>query len=486
MVAVGKLRSTLIREVRARRALVARTARTDVNTFCEFVLKDEKTGAPIKQGGPHEKWHQLADEHDRLLIWSHVDSGKTQQQSIARTLFELGNDPNLRYLILSNTATQAGKIARSIRRYIETSDELHEVFPNLQPGSPWGETAFSVARSTISKDPTVQISGVHGNILGSRLDRVVMDDVLDYENTSSEDNRKGLIDWVQSSVVGRLVQGSRVRCVGTAFHPNDLLHFLAKSSYAAFRYPVVDDQGFPRWPERWPLEHIAAKVRELGPVEAARQLMCEARDDATARFKREWVEVALRLGEGTSLASALQVLPPGYRTYTGVDLAVQQRDANDETCLFDIAVDPYGNRSVLNIEAGKWAGPEIVAKINQHHQRYQSIVVVENNASQDFIVQFARAGSSVPIVPFTTGRNKAHPEFGIESLATEFANGKWKIPNRGGVMHPEVAKWVDEMLYYNPAAHTGDRLMAAWFAREGVRLGSRVVEQSVNVDLNRR
>jgi hypothetical protein len=26
-----------------------------------------------------------------------------------------------------------------------------------------------------------------------------------------------------------------------------------------------------------------------------------------------------------------------------------------------------------------------------------------------------------------------------------------------------------EMLFYSPEAHTGDRLMASWFAREGAR-----------------
>ena len=29
-----------------------------------------------------------------------------------------------------------------------------------------------------------------------------------------------------------------------------------------------------------------------------------------------------------------------------------------------------------------------------------------------------------------------------------------------------------EMLYYTPDSHTGDRLMASWFAREGVRLSA--------------
>jgi len=466
--------------------MIARLARTDVNVFCEFVLKDEKTGESVTQAPTHEAWHRLADEHDRLLIWSHIESGKTQQLSIGRTLWELGRDPSLRCLVLSNTKTQATKVADSIRRYVEHSSELHEVFPHLVPGEPWGSNAFSVKRPTISKDPSIQTAGVHGNVLGSRLDRVLLDDVLDYENTQTEDLRKGLIEWVASTVFGRVVEGGRWRSTGTAFHPQDLLHHLARQGWAAFKYPVVDAAGHPRWPERWSLERIAKKVHELGPVEAQRQLMCEARDDSTARFKRDWIEIALRLGEGTSLASALHVLPPGYRTYTGVDLAVQQKDSSDSTCLFTLAIDPHGNRNVLNVEAGKWAGPEIVLRINQAHQRYQSIVIVENNAAQDFIRQFAIAGSAVPIIPFTTGRNKAHPEFGIESIATEMAQGKWRIPNHNGRMHPEVSTWVDEMLFYSPAAHTGDRLMASWFAREGARLGVRAIESHVQVDFNRR
>jgi hypothetical protein len=465
---------------------MARLARQDVNVFMEFVLRDERTGKPVVQAPTHYAWHRLADEHRRLLIWAHVESGKTQQLSIGRTLWELGNDPSLRCLILSNTKTQATKLADSLRRYIETSSELHDVFPGLMPGEPWGTNAFSVKRSTISKDPSVQCAGIHGNIQGARLDRVILDDVLDYENTLTEDQRKGTIDWYQSAVTGRLTDLSRVRGVGTAFHPQDILHHFARTGWAAFKYPVVDANGMPRWPERWPLERIAERVRELGPIEAQRQLMCEARDDTTARFKRDWIEIALRLGEGTNLASALQLLPPGYRTYTGVDLAVQKKDSSDLTCLFTIAIDPQGNRYVLNIETGKFSGPEIVQRIHASHTRYQSIVIVENNAAQDFILQFARQGGATPMIPFTTGRNKAHPEFGVESMAAEMAGGKWRIPNHNGQMHPEVAAWVDEMLFYNPAAHTGDRLMASWFAREGARLGMRAVETHLNLDLNRR
>ena len=84
-------------------------------------------------------------------------------------------------------------------------------------------------------------------------------------------------------------------------------------------------------------------------------------------------------------------------------------------------------------------------------------------------MQFLNAGTAVPVFPFTTGRNKAHPEYGIEGLAAELAGGKWRIPNNGGRIKGETATWVQELLYYDPKEHTGDRLMASWFAREGAR-----------------
>ena len=78
------------------------------------------------------------------------------------------------------------------------------------------------------------------------------------------------------------------------------------------------------------------------------------------------------------------------------------------------------------------------------------------------------------------------PAFGIESLAAEMANGKWIIPSLDGLpLTPEVSALIDEMLFYSPDKHTGDHLMAAWFAREGARMGAQTVEFG-RVNWNRR
>lgn len=472
---LAALETDLVRRAQQARAARIKLAREDAATFTRLVLKDEQSGGAVAPAPMHDEWHDLADHHDRLVLMAHVESGKTQQLSVGRVLWTLGRDSNARCVVVSNTAAQATKIVRSIAGYLERSVELRDVFPGLKKSStgPWTSTALTVERKGAPKDPSVLAVGVHGSIVGARIDLLVLDDLLDYENTRTQAQRQDVWDWIHSTLFGRLTEHSKVIVVGNVYHRDDFLHRLEASPvWKTKRFPIME-ANVPSWPSRWSLERISQKRDELGPLEFARQMLCQARDDAESRFKREWIDRCLARGAGRTMVNALATIPPGCAVYTGVDLAIQQHSGADLTVLFTILVHPTGDREVLNIESGRFAGPEIVQRIQQVHHRYQGIVLVENNAAQDFILQFTRAGSAVPVRPFTTGRNKAHPEFGVESLAAEMAGGKWVIPNgHGGRMHPEVDAWVNEMLYYDPRAHTGDRLMASWFAREAARLGA--------------
>lgn len=454
-------------------------ARRNPNDFVEYVMRDEQTGAPVKQAPMHVAWQQLLNTESRLIVWSHLEGGKSNQISIGRILWEIGKHPEIRIVILSNTSTQATKIIRSIAGYIERSPEYHAVFPHVKPQEPWTTTQLTVQRPTIGKDPTVQALGVHGNITGARIDLLIWDDVLDYENTRTAEQRKEFYEWAKAALLGRL--NGRLWVVGNAYHPEDALHQLAATpGVKAVRYPVIDDAtGEPRWPERWPMSRIDAKRVELGPLEFGRQMMCVARDDAEARFRRDWIDLCIARGHDKIMAGALSSVPAGFRTYTGVDLAVSPKDSADLTVLFTIAVHPDETRQVLCVESGRWAGPDIVDRIIDTHKRYHSIVWVESNAAQMFITQFTKNISAVPVRSFqTTGKNKFDPSFGVESIAAEMSAGKWIIPSKGG-LHPELQGWVNEMLYYNPAGHTGDRLMASWIAREGSRNNPRKMETGV-------
>lgn len=455
------------------RELHRQRARVDAGAFAAFALKDEETGLPVRMEPAHYEWHQLCDNHRRVVIWGAIESGKSQQLSVARVVWELGRNPELRILVLSNTDGQAQKITGLIARYIERDADVHSVFPELKPAKRegWTKHTIVVARGGMQKDPSVQSAGIHANIMGSRIDLLVVDDILDHENSQSEHQRNDLDAWLRSTVNGRLTRKARVIATGNPWHVQDQLHRWARLSkvWLAVRYPAVGPSG-EQLSSRWPPERVAAFEAESGPIETARQLRCVARDDASSHFKESWVNRCLDRGMGRELIYGLETVPHGYECYTGVDLSTGKAHGH-RTSMFTILVHPNEDRELLDIEAGRWEGPEIVDRLIDVHHRFGGRVIVENNAAQEYILQFTRGSSAVPVEPYTTNKQAfRNPAFGVESLGAEMANGKWIIPcGPGRVVDPEVKQWIQECLDYDPNKHPGDTLMASFFAREGAR-----------------
>lgn len=486
----------------ARRVQRARVvlARRDPALFNEYVLRDEETGKPITNAPVHVSMHATLTHAPRAVLFSHIEAGKTQSITVGRTLFELGHNPSLRVAIVSNTAGQARKIVAQIGRYIQSSNELHEIFPALQPAAPWGAEQLTVFRSTNPKEPTLTATGVHGNILGSRFDLVILDDILDYEITRTEANRAELLRWYRATLGGRITPNGRVWAVGTPWDPDDLYHVFAKTpGFVTRRFPVQDPStGALTWPGRWPLKRIEQRRHELGQVESQRQLDCVAPDGATSRFQVSWIQRCLDRGREYSLIPTLRDnkgkidLPEGCFAVTGVDLGFTKEKKGAKTVFFTVLFYPNGDRQLIWIEAGDFSGPQIVIKAIEHSHRFGSVVYVENNGAQRLVLDFAldpdmvpvfRAALGanidpglIPIRPFQTGANKWHPTYGLESLGVEMEHGRWIIPNDGydlakqvGTIDPEVLAWCIEMKNYSRPEHTGDRMMASWFAREGGR-----------------
>lgn len=454
-------------------------ARRDPVLFCKYVLRDEQTQGPIELAPMHSTWHDLYTKNKQLIIWAHREAGKSVQLTVGRTLYELGLNPGLRVVICSARAENATKFAMGIRRYIEQSEELHRVFPMMKPSvDQWTQDSFTIERPGISRDPSVRAIALHGSGVGSRIDLLILDDILTWDNCRTPAEREKTIAWVRATLLGAMAPGGRVLVLGNAYHPQDALYTWANEGWPAFRYPVMDPHtGEVRWPKRWTTERIEAVRKLLGPLEFARQMMCVARDDSSARFKWDWIQSCLANGYGKAFdpAGGLQYVPDGFKICTGVDLNVQPKDSADLAVIFSIIVHPRsGMREVLAVESGRWGGPETWNRLTGHARRWMShVILVENNAAQDFFLQFTADKATLPIAAFTTGRNKAHPEHGVESIAIEMANRKWSIPSleEAGSMkaaHPELEKFVEGCMFYSPDAHTADHLMAAWFAREGI------------------
>ena len=485
----GRLPPEIIERVRQVRAARIRLAREDPSAFCEYVLRHERTGKPLRQAPMHEEWHRDISRHPRHIIWSHVEGGKTTQIAVGRPLYEIGRDPSLRCVILGNSHGAATKIVGAIARYAERSRELREVFPRLAPADPWNKTSLTFARPYVSKDPSIQALGSKGDVIGSRIDLLIIDDLLDYENTREPRLRLAMRDWFLSAIVGRLTDTARVAVIGNAYYSDDLLHWLSSElGYTWSKYPVRDADGRPRFADGWDEARIARTEEALGgkgSPEADRQLYCVARSDGSSRVQEGWIQACLARGEGLDL---LEGLTPedDEAAYTGVDLGVKKHARAAKSAICTIVERPAAGAAsreaceyqIVGMRSGRWSAAAIVGNVLEAQRAYGSLVQVEDNGAQSFLVENiyeADPSAQLTILGAATGANKHHPVYGVEGIFAVMAQARLIIPSRRDhegkliAATPELRELVTEIRNYDPGTHTGDHLMSLWLAREASR-----------------
>jgi len=447
--------------------------RRDVEAFNEFVLRDEEDGTPIQQAPMHTQMQRAYDRERFLLVLAHPESGKTQQLVVGRTLHELGNDPTERHVFLNNGQDGAIKNLRAVKKYIEKSEELRAVFPKLRPGGTlWREDAIVVEGAGFSKDPSIYCLGFHGNILGARIDRAKVDDLLDYENTRTEVARRDASSWFKRTFLTRLTRKATLAFLTNAWHEEDLAHELEDDGWFTLKYPILDERGQSTWPERWDLERIALYRRRLGELEFARMFLCEPRDPGAMSFRPEWLRAALRRGLGYGFVDQIGEPPSGSLIVTGCDLGASKKMSGGRTTMFTVCVHRSGLRQLVGARAGRWSGGDTMRNLVDVGERYGGVIVVEDNGIQKHVVDLANEEAisvPVPVLPFYTGRNKYDITLGIDAMAAEFEANRWMLPSgrtgKAADVPDEVRRLLGEMRAYSPGAHPGDCLMGLWFAR---------------------
>lgn len=455
--------------------------RQDPNEFIRWACRVEG-GKRVNQGPVHEEWQNFLTEHKFAIIRAPVGMGKTNQLTRWRIVWELGNNPNLRVAIVSAAkGSVPTKLLDSIKSEITTNKWVKFIFPQLRPRNPphWTNTSIIVQREDNSPDPSVQIFGVNGHILGSRLDLIILDDLHNLENTLTVHACERVSTWVQAEVLSRSPtykgNNSRVWAIGHRWSKHDTLEVLEKlpgykaKTYSAFvRDPKTGEED-SLIPEICSIEELRLREKRLGML-AGPMLRNELRDLENARFRADWFDKCLMNGKGLKLARHWN--PANSPTFTGFDLAVGQSKKSDLTVGLTFTILPDGTRRLLDIRKGRWTAPEILRQVIDVHNCYGSIIGVENNSAQDFLIQFAHELASVPLKRHNTGGSNKWGAFGVESLAIEFENGLWSIPcNNECEPDPVVADWIKDFLSYSHdrTKHTSDMIMATWICREVAR-----------------
>jgi len=451
-------------------------ARRDPNHFCEFVMRTPE-GLPWVQQPFHRQWQDMIPREGpaRKEIVAFRGSAKSSQLAVARPLWELGHNPNLRVKIITNTDDLAIKLVSEIRQHIDSNPRLHAVFPRLQaaPGGPWAQGKLLVVRPGLMKDPSVEACGVLTSTVGGRADLIIFDDVCDQLNTVIHPTLRGQVKLVVfGTLISLLGPEGRAVYVATPWHRDDLTCALRTNpQWQVWWQPAINPEtGALLWGEKWTREALEARRQEIGDRAFSQQFLLQPLSDEDATFQERVIQACLT----DRWAPGEVEVEESWPRFIGVDLGSSLKAKASYTVAFVITLGTDDKRYPLEIVQKRLQFDETVELIADLWVKYSPAEIrVENNAYQEAIVQHLKQRfPGMPVAGQTTGRQKADEKIGLPGLATTMANGGWVIP-AGGEPHAVYCEcawcaWVSE-LRAHPLGRYSDIVMAMWFAEAAAR-----------------
>ena len=436
-------------------------ARVDPVVFVQVVVKDEITGQPLELTDSHKDMLRFWHSHDRTVLHACPEFGKSTLLT-AYTAFRLGQDPSLRVAYISGTQEQAQRHVHHVTIHL-SRPEYGWVYPGRAIERATTDSVWLQGRPETMKDPSL-VSGAPSlsSMQGRRAGMVCADDIVPLEAVHSQTRRDVDTSNFHAIVSSRLTPDGQIHCIGTAEHPDDLLHRLAKlQGYQYRKYPVLDAAGRPTFPARWPADRVEKRRLELGPVKAMASLFCEASSEAALCFRQEDLDRALAAGLAMQYESAI-----GGRCVIGVDPSWVSKPGSDESGIVMVTLDADRYRHLVHVSGQRLHHEQLVARcVELARINKAAAVYVESNGAGALIAD--AIGKQVPCKPLSTSRQSK--ESRIEALSAELASGRWVFRQPLGHPDAELRKLIGEMQVFSFDRHCGDRLAALLIAVEGVR-----------------
>ena len=431
---------------RAKQARIA-AARRDPNAFIEYAFRDN-AGEPIQQAWFHEDWQRAIGNNPRVLIAGPRGHGKSEQV-IARAMWELGCNPDLRIKIVCASDAKAVERLLQIREHLERNPLIREVFPDLIAADRgrWTQHKLIVERATISRDASVEALGITSSATGGRADLLIADDVVDQRNAllmpalREAVKKAWFSNWVQL-----LQPDGRIVYICTLWHKADLTHaLLANSTFHKLVY-AVGDNGEAIWPEVWSQEKLLKRREEIGPLEFSRSYRNVPQDESYALVRPDWIQ----------FQDLDDVSPEDVAYVLSYDLAIGEGDDNDYFGAVVFAVSQTERKAyVIDAWRARLSAPEQVERIVKEARRYDNAeVLVEGVAYQSSLAQFLR--QQEPWLGVRTVKPQGNKHMRVNRVAPHVKNGQVIFGSRldpAALRDPNRGDLVSELLDFPLGRH---------------------------------
>lgn len=408
-----------------------------------------------------------AGKSPRLMLQMPPRHGKSTIASQEFPAWLLGHHPDWEVISCSYAESLALDFSRAVRERVR-DPEYHTIFPatridkDNQNAQGW----------KLTKRGGFLPAGVGGPITGKGAHVLIIDDpVKNSQEAESEVSRESIARWYETTAYTRLAPGGGVLVIQTRWHLDDLSGRLehkmkegAGDVFEIVRYPAIATAPEP-WrkvgealhPERYSYGQLKMIRKAVGERTWAALYQQNPVPDEGAMFQTSMVQYYLP-----------EQLPEQLTKVTAWDLAIGQKEANDQTVGFTWGKDVTGDFWFLDCRHGRFDAAEIVDEMCDSYVKHKPFLVgVEKDKIAQAVGPFLDSeiearqlyGLHIHELPPMREGNKQHRARSLQGL---MRRGRVWLP------HPDKAPWVAELvseLLQFPYGRRDDHVdAAAWLA----------------------
>lgn len=409
------------------------------------------------------------------MVLAPPESAKTALVSEDVPSYLLAYYPNMRIAVVSEGMYHAKKVIGSIkRRMMDTGSRYvidHGPFhvPGMERrGKEWSAEALRIWKADGGeRDFSVEAKGWTGQIVGSRKDLIILDDVMSLRNLnqSAEVVRR----WRQD-IMSRLNQNGACFIVGTRVGPGDFYESLIDAGLVdhLIKIEALDVDGHSYCPEMWPDDALERTRHLVGEEAWWRNYMQQPKSVGNASFSPTSVEASKRHLDTSSV-------PPGASVVLGLDPAIGGYCAL-LACRWEMegltAVELMMEKDLGQVEPMLQMVRELAVRYHPSHLIVETDTMQKGLARDERLLAMAEQ-LGFQVLEHRTSGEKADPVLGVASMAGSFQRGEigiaWGDDYSRRKLEPLCAQllaWrpsIDELGRYKRSYIRQDAVMALWF-----------------------
>lgn len=371
------------------------------------------------------------------IIVAFRGSGKSTLVTLSYSLWAmLGTQQKKFVLVICQTQSQAKQHMMNLKRELESNHLLQsDLGPFQEEGGEWGSSSlvFPQRNARITAVSTEQsIRGLRHN--QHRPDLIICDDVEDLASVKTYESRQKTYNWFTGEVVPTGDRSTRIIVVGNLLHEDSLVMHLKRDIDEGQRdgiykaYPLINEKGVVLWPGKYPTQAAVDEEKRKSGNEFAwqREYLLRIIPDEDQVIHPEWIQYYNDIPARKSLYQGI---------FTGVDLAISQRDTADYTAIVSTLFYKDGTGSSIyvlpNIINRRMNFPETIKQIKEIYMAnkavHSSYLLVEEVGYQKAVID-QLLHDSVNVTGVKVSGDKRSR---LMSIAMMIQNGRIKFPRHG-------------------------------------------------------